>query len=117
MTRRIVAVAVMLVLYMLSVLLGACSFPAYQNASGVEDLGHLVVPSLLVMVGKEATQYIFWLGTLPLELFFLGICFGSGTKKPHSCIPESVKWASRRGSTNNRVPGSSFPIRIDPLNS
>jgi len=73
MSRRIVAVAVMLVLYLLSVALGAWSFPMYQNATGVEDLGHLVVPSLLTMVGKEAAQYIFWLGTLPLELFFLGI--------------------------------------------
>src|SRR5207249_3630777 len=39
----------------------------------VDDLGHLVIPSLLLMVGKETAQYIFWLGTLPLELFFVGI--------------------------------------------
>ena len=73
MTRRIIAVSVMLVLYAMSVALGACSVPAYKNASGVDDLGQLVVPSLLLMVGKETAQYIFWLGTLPLELFFVGI--------------------------------------------
>lgn len=73
MTRRVIAVAVMLVLYVLSVALGGCSVPAFKNATGVDDLGHLVVPSLLLMVGKETAQYIFWLGTLPLELFFIGI--------------------------------------------
>src|SRR5260221_2467851 len=30
------------------------------------------------------------------ELFSIGICFGSGTKKPHSCIPESVKCVACR---------------------
>jgi len=73
MTRRVIAVVVMLVLYALSVALGACTVPAYRNATGVDDLGHLVVPSLLLMVGEETAQYIFWLGTLPLELFFIGI--------------------------------------------
>ena len=73
MTRRIIAVTVMLALYALSAALGAFSLPTYRNASGIDDLGHLVVPSLLLMVGKETAQYIFWLGTLPLELFFVGI--------------------------------------------
>jgi PAP2 superfamily protein len=73
MTRRILALSVMLALYLLSVGLGACSFPAYKNASGVDDLGHFAIPPLLPMVGREATQYIFWLGTLPLELFFVVI--------------------------------------------
>jgi len=73
MTRRVIAVAVMLALYALSAALGAFSLPTYRNASGVDDLGHLVIPSLLLMVGKETAQYIFWLGTLPLELFFVGI--------------------------------------------
>jgi len=63
----------MLALYALSAALGAFSLPTYRNASGIDDLGHLVVPSLLLMVGKETAQYIFWLGTLPLELFFVGI--------------------------------------------
>lgn len=73
MTRRVIAVTVMLALYALSAALGAFSLPTYRNASGVDDLGHLVIPSLLLMVGKETAQYIFWLGTLPLELFFVGI--------------------------------------------
>ncbi len=73
MTRRVIAVSVMLVLYGLAVALGECTVPAYKNASGVEDLGHLVVPPLLLMVGKETAQYVFWLGTLPLELFFVVI--------------------------------------------
>lgn len=73
MSRRIVAVSVMLVLYGAAVGLGACSFPAYRNASGVDDLGHLIVPPLLPILGQRATQYIFWLGTLPLELFFAAI--------------------------------------------
>jgi len=73
MTRRIIAVSAMFVLYAMSVALGVCSVPAYKNASGVDDLGQLVVPSLLLMVGKETAQYIFWLGTLPLELFFVVI--------------------------------------------
>jgi len=73
MTRRVIAVTVMLALYALSAALGAFSLPTYANASGVDDLGHLVIPSLLLMVGKETAQYIFWLGTLPLELFFVGI--------------------------------------------
>jgi len=73
MTRRVTAVTVMLALYALSAALGAFSLPTYRNASGVDDLGHLVIPSLLLMVGKETAQYIFWLGTLPLELFFVGI--------------------------------------------
>ena len=73
MVRKIIALSVMLALYGLSVALGIFSFPAYRNASGVEDLGHLVVPPLLLIVGKETAQYIFWLGTLPLELFFVGI--------------------------------------------
>ena len=73
MIRRIIAVAVMLALYALSVGLGAFSFPTYRNATGVEDLGHLVVPSLLGLVGEETARYILWLGTLPLEVFFVGI--------------------------------------------
>jgi hypothetical protein len=73
MTRRVIAVSVMLVLYGLAIALGECRVPAYRNASGVDDLGHLLVPSLLPMVGKETAQYIFWLGTLPLELFFVVI--------------------------------------------
>jgi len=63
----------MLVLYGLAVGLGRWSLPAYKNASGVEDLGHLAVPPLLRLFGQETAQYVFWLGTLPLELFFVVI--------------------------------------------
>ena len=85
MKPRIAAVSVMLVLYGLAVALGTWSFPAYKNASGVEDLGHFAVPPLLSIVGQEATEYVFWLGTLPLELFFLVIvlvvlCTGRGIR-------------------------------------
>jgi hypothetical protein len=73
MARRLVALSVMLVLYGLAVALGQYSFPAYRNASGVEDLGHLAVPPLLVVAGRETAEYVFWLGTLPLEVFFVVI--------------------------------------------
>jgi hypothetical protein len=70
---RIAGLAVMLVLYLLAVVLGHVSFPLYHNASGVEDIGHLVVPSLVGMVGRRDAEYVFWLCTLPLELFFVVI--------------------------------------------
>ena len=73
MRRRLLALAVMLVLYGLAVALGDASFPAYRNASGVADVSHLVVPPLLPILGREKTEYVFWLGTLPVELFFLAI--------------------------------------------
>lgn len=73
MTRRLVAVGVMLLLYGFAVVLGSCSFPAYRNASGVSDLGHFMVPALLPLLGEEPTRYVFWLGTLPLELCFVAI--------------------------------------------
>lgn len=67
------AVGAMAALYGLSVALGSYVVPGYRHASGVEDLGHRIVPALELLVGREAAQYIFWVGTLPLELFFLGI--------------------------------------------
>jgi hypothetical protein len=73
MARRVIALAAMLVLYGLANALAAWSFPTYRNASGVEDLGHLVVPPLLPILGRERAQYVFWMGTLPLELFFVVI--------------------------------------------
>jgi hypothetical protein len=73
MARRVIALAAMLLLYGLATALAGRSFPAYRNTSGVEDLGHLVVPSLLPILGRERAQYAFWLGTLPLELFFVVI--------------------------------------------
>ncbi|HEV8673599.1 MAG TPA: phosphatase PAP2-related protein [Methylomirabilota bacterium] len=85
MAKRIVALSVMLVLYALAIALGAYAFPSYHNASGVEDLGHLWVPPLLLVFGRETAQYIFWLGTLPLELFYVVItlvilCTGKGIR-------------------------------------
>jgi hypothetical protein len=73
MARRIAALSVMLVLYVLAVALGNWSFPSYRNASGVEDVAHLAVPPLLAILGRERAEYAFWLGTLPVELFFLAI--------------------------------------------
>src|SRR5881296_2818003 len=63
--KRVVALSLIVVLYLLAVALGAHSFPAYTNASGVEDLGHYYVPSLLGLFGRERAEYIWWLGTLP----------------------------------------------------
>jgi hypothetical protein len=73
MTRRVIALSVMAALYAGAIALGAASFATYRHASGVEDLGHLVVPPLRRLVGPEAAPYVFWLGTLPLELFFVAI--------------------------------------------
>jgi hypothetical protein len=73
MARRWIALSAMAVLYALSVALGVFVLPGYRHASGVEDLGHRLVPSLELLVGRETAQYVFWLGTLPLELFFVGI--------------------------------------------
>lgn len=73
MAIRIAALSVMVVLYGLAVALGEWSFPAYRNASGVEDVAHLAVPPLLAILGRERAEYVFWLGTLPVELFFLAI--------------------------------------------
>jgi PAP2 superfamily C-terminal len=73
MARRVLALAAMLLLYGLAAALADWSFPVYRNASGVEDLGHLLVPPLLPLLGQETTQYVFWMGTLPLELFFVVI--------------------------------------------
>jgi hypothetical protein len=73
MARRLIALSAMLALYGLSVALGIYVLPGYRHASGVEDLGHRVIPSLQLLVGRETAQYVFWLGTLPLELFFVGI--------------------------------------------
>jgi len=73
MKPRIIALGLILVLYGSAVALGTWSIPAYRNASGVDDLGHLAVPALLLVLGRDAAQYVFWLGTLPLELFFVAI--------------------------------------------
>jgi hypothetical protein len=70
MGRRLSVLALLLVLYLLAVLLGAVSLPGYRNASGVRDLGHFYIPSLLSLLGRHRAEYVWWLGTVPLELFF-----------------------------------------------
>src|SRR5205823_9976450 len=53
--------------------LGAVTFPGYRNASGARDLGHYLIPSLRDVLGEQRAEYVWWLGTLPLELFFAAI--------------------------------------------
>jgi hypothetical protein len=68
--QRLMVSAILLSLYVSSVLLGAVVLPGYRNATGLRDLGHYYVPSLVVLFGEHRAEYILWLGTLPLELFF-----------------------------------------------
>ena len=53
--RRLRASALLLVLYLLAVALGAMTFPGYRNASGVVDFGHYVVPSLRATIGGRCS--------------------------------------------------------------
>jgi hypothetical protein len=71
--QRLVVAAILLSLYVFSVWLGAVEFPGYRNATGLRDIGHYYVPSLVTLFGQHRAEYILWLGTLPLELFFMGI--------------------------------------------
>jgi hypothetical protein len=71
--QRLVVAAIMLSLYVVSVWLGAVVLPGYRNATGLRDIGHYYVPSLVTLFGLHRAEYILWLGTLPLELFFMGI--------------------------------------------
>jgi hypothetical protein len=73
MKSRLLVLGVMLALYILAVALGNVTSPMYRNATGVADLGHLLVPSLLSIIGRERAEYVFWLGTLPMEIFFVVI--------------------------------------------
>jgi PAP2 superfamily protein len=60
-------------LYAVAVALGTLSAPGYRHASGIVDLGHYLVPSLREAVGERTAEWVWWLGTLPLELFFVAI--------------------------------------------
>src|SRR5205809_1092148 len=71
--RRLMFASLLLALYLLAVLLGAVVLPGHRNATGLRDIGHYYVPSLVELFGEQRAEYILWLGTLPLELFFLGI--------------------------------------------
>ena len=69
-------------LYAAAVGLGMLSAPGYRHASGIVDLGHHVVPSLREAVGERTAEWVWWLGTLPLELFFVviaGVVLLAGT--------------------------------------
>jgi len=68
---RIRVVAALAVLYGIAVALGAMSSPGYRHACGIVDLGHALVPSLKDAVGERTAEYVWWLGTLPLELLFI----------------------------------------------
>jgi hypothetical protein len=67
---RLAVLAVMLAFYLISNWLGAVRWPTHHNSTGIDDVGHLVVPSLATTVGLGAAQYVLWLGTLPEESFF-----------------------------------------------
>jgi hypothetical protein len=71
--QRLVVAAILLLLYVASVWLGAVVLPGYRNATALRDIGHYYVPSLVTLFGLHRAEYILWLGTLPLELFFMGI--------------------------------------------
>ena len=73
MKRRLMLGSLLLALYLLAVLLGSVVLPGYRNATGLRDIGHYYVPSLVELFGQHRAEYILWLGTLPLELFFMGI--------------------------------------------
>lgn len=71
--QRIVIGALLLLLYVLSYWLAGVDPPGYLHASGIRDLGHAIVPSLLPVIGENRSEFLLWAGTLPLELFFAGI--------------------------------------------
>jgi PAP2 superfamily C-terminal len=71
--QRIGVASTLLALYLVAVALGAVTLPGHQNATGLRDSGHYYVPSLVSLVGETKAEYVLWLGTLPLELFFAGI--------------------------------------------
>ena len=68
---RLRVVAVLAVLYAGAVALGAVASPGYRHACGIVDVGHALVPALKDAVGERAAEYVWWLGTLPLELLFI----------------------------------------------
>jgi hypothetical protein len=71
--QRIAIASALLVLYALSEVLGVVTLPGYRSTTGLRDIGHYYVPSLVSLVGAARAEYVVWLGTLPLELFFIGI--------------------------------------------
>ena len=71
--RRAGIASILLGLYAIAVFLGTVTLPGHRSATGLRDLGHYYVPLLVSLVGEGAAEYVLWVGTLPLELFFIGI--------------------------------------------
>jgi FAD/FMN-containing dehydrogenase len=71
--RRVRVVATLGALYAVAVVLGSLPSFGYRHASGVIDLGHAVIPALLDLTDVRTAEYVWWLGTLPLEVFFVAI--------------------------------------------
>jgi hypothetical protein len=69
--ERVRVVAVLAVLYGVAVALGATSPSGHRHACGIVDLGHALVPPLRDAIGERAAEWVWWLGTLPLELLFI----------------------------------------------
>jgi hypothetical protein len=70
MRQRLQVLGLFLILYLAPVFLGLIPALGHQNANGIADIGQYYVPSLVDMIGMERAEYVLWLGTLPLELFF-----------------------------------------------
>lgn len=83
--HRAMLAALLLALYVASLGTGALEPLGHPHSSGIQDLGHSLMPAILPLIGEERSELLLWLGTLPLELFFVVIFFsvllrGSGTR-------------------------------------
>ncbi len=83
--QRFVIVALLLGLYVASFGLGRLAPLGTMHASGVQDLGHSLVPAVLPVLGEAQSELLLWLGTLPLELafvvvFFAVLLYGAGVR-------------------------------------
>lgn len=71
--KRVFVVSVFGVVYVLAHWIGSLTLPGHLNATGIRDLGHALVPSLELTLGRRGAEFVWWIGTLPLELSFLVI--------------------------------------------
>ena len=83
--RRLFILSIFAVLYLSSNGLAATQLPGYLNSTGIRDLGHYFIPPLELMLGENQARYLWWLGTLPLELcyiiiVFVVLCRGKGAR-------------------------------------
>lgn len=69
--KRLSILAIFAALYLSSNWLASITMPGYLNTTGIRDIGHYYVPSLATMLGQDRAEYLWWLGTLPLELFYI----------------------------------------------